>query len=368
MKKSPAHLQETLWMQEALALAQQPWQSPYPNPRVGAVIVKDGVIVGRGYHARAGEKHAEVMALQEAGALAVGATLYCTLEPCAHQGRTDPCVQAVIEAGIKKVVLGMRDPNALVNGLGIAALKEAGLDVVDGLMLSACEALNPGFISLHRRGRPFVSVKIACSLDGKIALKNGQSQWITCEEARRDGHIGRAQADVIMTGVGTVLADDPRLTVRSEEDKGSDPLRQVLRLIVDRSLRTPSKARLFQEPGPLCFVHTKKDMPQLFYPSDTTPISYLEHQGSLQELLVLLGKQGHQWIWVEAGAGLLSTLWKEQLVDEWIVYMAPCFLGGEALSPLHFSLDDLAQVSFGHWDHVEQLGNCVRMRIRQEHC
>jgi diaminohydroxyphosphoribosylaminopyrimidine deaminase/5-amino-6-(5-phosphoribosylamino)uracil reductase len=218
-------------MAQALRLAEKGLDTTSPNPRVGCVIVRDGQVVGTGWHERAGKPHAEVNALRAAGAVARGATVYLTLEPCSHHGRTPPCAEALVEAGVAKVIVAMQDPNPLVAGKGYALLKEAGIEVQAGLMEAEATALNIGFVSRMTRNRPWVRMKIAASLDGKTALNNGASQWITGEAARRDGHRMRARSCAILTGIGTVLADNPELSVRHVETS-----RQPLRVVVDSRL------------------------------------------------------------------------------------------------------------------------------------
>src|SRR5476649_1436335 len=229
------------YMARAFELARRGRFTTTPNPNVGCVIVRDGEIVGEGYHLRAGEPHAEVHALHMAGERAKGATAYVTLEPCSHHGRTPPCVDALIEAGIARVVAAMQDPNTKVAGSGFARLRAAGIEVESGLMQDEARALNCGFVSRMSRGRPWVRTKIAASLDGRTALANGQSQWITGPEARRDGHAWRARACAVLTGIGTVRDDDPQLNVRAVETT-----RQPLKVLVDSRLQVPLSAKLLQ--------------------------------------------------------------------------------------------------------------------------
>ena len=245
------------YMAQALRLAEQGLYTTSPNPRVGCVIVRDGQVIGSGWHERAGQPHAEINALNAAGTAALsvqGATVYLTLEPCSHHGRTPPCVEALIKAGVARVVAAMQDPNPLVAGKGFALLQQAGIETQCGLMEAEANALNPGFVSRMTRKRPWVRMKIAASLDGKTALNNGASQWITGEAARRDGHRFRARSCAILTGIGTVLADDPQLGVRHVETT-----RQPLRVVVDSRLEIPINAKLLRGEGELIFTATDSE-------------------------------------------------------------------------------------------------------------
>lgn len=243
------------WMARALTLARRGLYSVDPNPRVGCVLVREGAIVGEGWHERAGEAHAEVIALAAAGRQARGATVYVTLEPCCHYGRTPPCTEALLQAGVARVAAAMRDPNPQVAGQGLAILREAGVAVDCGLLEAEARALNPGFIQRMTQGRPFVRLKLAMSLDGRTALASGESQWLTGEAARQDVQRLRARSSVILTGIGTVLADDPGLNVRLPEVS-----RQPLRVILDSDLRTPPTARTLQLPGSVLIFTAVADL------------------------------------------------------------------------------------------------------------
>src|SRR6516164_1177579 len=232
-------------MQRALTLAVRGLETTDPNPRVGCVIAQRGRIIGEGWHERAGEPHAEVAALRAAGSQAAGAAVYVTLEPCSHHGRTPPCVEALAAAKVARVVYAAADPNPLVNGRGAAALRAAGIEVEGGLLAEEATELNAGFVRRMLHGRPLIRVKLAMSLDGRTALANGESRWITGEEARRDVHRWGARGSAVLTGIGTVLADDPRLDVRLPQETGGAPRREPLRLVLDTQLRTPLQARLF---------------------------------------------------------------------------------------------------------------------------
>jgi diaminohydroxyphosphoribosylaminopyrimidine deaminase/5-amino-6-(5-phosphoribosylamino)uracil reductase len=237
------------FMARALQLAQRGLYTTTPNPRVGCVVVRDGQVVGEGWHERAGEPHAEVLALRAAADRARGATVYVSLEPCSHHGRTPPCADALIAAGVARVVAAMQDPNPVVAGDGLQRLRAAGIETRDGLLQDEAHELNIGFVSRMQRGRPWLRVKVAASLDGRTALRNGASQWITGEQARRDGHRFRARSCAVMIGIGTLLADDPRLTVRHVQTS-----RQPLRVVVDRNLELPLSAQLLDGGNVLVFA------------------------------------------------------------------------------------------------------------------
>ncbi len=325
-------------MREALALAAHAVGLSEPNPRVGCVIVAvDGAVLGRGHTQEAGGAHAEVMALRDAaahGAEVRGATVVVTLEPCSHHGRTPPCADALIAAGVGRVVIAMRDPNPLVAGRGAARLAAAGIDVVDGPCGDEARALNIGFVSRMERGRPWLRLKTAISLDGRTALDNGASQWITGEAARVDGHAWRKRAGALLTGVGTVLDDDPRLDVRHVHTA-----RQPPRVVVDSRLQTPAGARILAPPG-LVWLYAAID--------DAGRRARLEDQGAditllasshgkvdLAAMLAHLGGRGVNELHVEAGEKLNASLLREGLVDELLVYVAPRLLGqGRALAAL----------------------------------
>lgn len=313
-------------MSRALQLAERGLFGTDPNPRVGCVIARDGRVIAEGWHQRAGEAHAEPRALQALGAEARGATAYVTLEPCSHQGRTPSCATALIEAGIARVVAAGKDPNPEVNGQGIERLRTAGIQVDTGLLAELAEALNPGFFKRMREQRPWVRVKLALSLDGKTALGNGTSQWISGEASRQDVQAWRARSSAVMTGVGTVLADNPSLNVRLE-----GALRQPLRLIVDSHWRTPPDARTLQLPGPTLVAgvgdHAIPDELR------STGVELLPVKADragrvdLPALLAALAERAVNEIQVEAGATLAGALLEQGLVDELLVYQAPIVLG-----------------------------------------
>ncbi|WP_333851064.1 bifunctional diaminohydroxyphosphoribosylaminopyrimidine deaminase/5-amino-6-(5-phosphoribosylamino)uracil reductase RibD [Leclercia sp.] len=331
-------MQDEIYMARALKLAQRGRFTTHPNPNVGCVIVKDGEIVGEGFHYRAGEPHAEVHALRMAGEKARGATAYVTLEPCSHHGRTPPCCDALIAAGVSRVVAAMQDPNPQVAGRGLYRLQQAGIEVSHSLMMSEAERLNKGFLKRMRTGFPYIQLKLGASLDGRTAMASGESQWITSPQARRDVQRLRAQSHAILTSHATVLADDPALTVRWDELNADtqalypqENLRQPLRIVVDRQNRVTPEHRIVQQPGETWFARTQEDARS--WPEGVRSIMVPEHNGhvDLVVLMMLLGKQ-HQInsIWVEAGPTLAGALLQAGLVDELIVYLAPKLLGSDA--------------------------------------
>jgi diaminohydroxyphosphoribosylaminopyrimidine deaminase/5-amino-6-(5-phosphoribosylamino)uracil reductase len=325
-------------MREALALAAHAIGLSDPNPRVGCVFVaSDGSVLGRGHTQEAGGAHAEVMALRDAaarGADVRGATVVVTLEPCSHHGRTPPCADALIEAGVGRVVMAMRDPNPLVAGQGAARLAAAGIEVVDGPCAAKAHDLNVGFVSRMKRGRPWLRLKAAISLDGRTALANGASQWITGEGARSDGHAWRKRAGAVLTGVGTVLDDDPRLDVRLVRTA-----RQPLRVIVDSRLETPPSARIVEPPGAvLLYAAAENGERRRDLEARGVEIAMLASPSGkvdLAAMLADLGRRAINELHVEAGEKLNASLLREGLVDELLVYIAPRLLGsGRGLAAL----------------------------------
>jgi diaminohydroxyphosphoribosylaminopyrimidine deaminase/5-amino-6-(5-phosphoribosylamino)uracil reductase len=315
-------------MARALQLAERGLWTTSPNPRVGCVLVRDGRIVGEGWHERAGEPHAEVHALRIAGELARGATAYVTLEPCSHHGRTPPCAEALIATGVTRVVAAMRDPNPLVAGNGLALLQVAGIETACGLLENEARELNIGFVARMTRGRPWLRLKVAASLDGKTALNNGVSQWITGSEARRDGHRWRARACAILTGIGTVRDDDPQLSVREV-----DTPRQPLRVVVDSKLETPLTAKILHGGKVLvaAAVDDEKRANSLRAVGAEVVVLPNPHgKVELKALLEELGRRGINEVHAEAGFKLNGSLLREGLVDELLLYLAPCLIGHDA--------------------------------------
>lgn len=348
-------------MARALALAERGLFTTTPNPRVGCVIVRDGQVVGEGWHEKAGLAHAEVNALSMAGERARGATVYVTLEPCGHHGRTPPCAIALVTAGVERVVAAMRDPNPVAAGGG-DILRGAGIAFDPGLMEDEARELNPGWISRVVRGRPWVRIKTAATLDGRTALANGKSQWITGPEARVDGHRWRARACAIATGSGTVRADDPRLTVRDI----STP-RQPLRVVVDSRLNTPPTAALL-DGGALIFTasddgHLRDALNRRGAEIVRTPDP--DGKVDLAAMLAELGRRGINELHVEGGSRLNGALTVAGLVDEFLVYLAPSFLGDSAQGMLVLPpLADLGERRRLRFLNVERLGEDLRIVAR----
>jgi diaminohydroxyphosphoribosylaminopyrimidine deaminase/5-amino-6-(5-phosphoribosylamino)uracil reductase len=316
------------FMARALRLAEHGLFSTAPNPRVGCVIVKDGLVVGEGWHHRAGEAHAEINALQAAGEAAGGATAYVTLEPCSHHGRTPPCAEALIAAKVGRVVAAMQDPNPQVAGEGLAQIRQAGIRVECGLLASEAQELNIGFVARMTRGRPWLRMKMAASLDGKTALQNGVSQWITGPAARQDGHRWRARACAILTGIGTVRDDDPQLNVRDV-----DTSRQPLKVVVDSRLELSLDALVLRDGNVLVAAAV----------DDAARVAALRQLGAdvvllpgpgdkvdLPALMVELGRRGINEVHAEAGFKLNGSLLQAGLVDELLLYLAPCLIGDAA--------------------------------------
>jgi len=308
-------------MRRALELAEKGLYSTTPNPRVGSVIAKDEKFVAEGWHERAGGPHAEVVALDKAGSAASGATVYVNLEPCNHHGRTPPCVDALKKARVKRVVAAMRDPNPKA-AHGGDALRVDGIQFEHGLMENEARELNIGFVSRMTRGRPWVRLKVAATLDGRTALSNGKSQWITGAEARRDGHRWRARACAVLTGIGTVRADDPRLTVREVETP-----RQPLRVIVDSRIETPAHARILEGGGVLIFSGKTGTAPR---GAELVTLPNPEQKVDLPRMLEELARRGVNELHVEAGVRLNGSLVREGCVDEFLLYLNPSFLGDAA--------------------------------------
>lgn len=337
-------------MARAMQLARQGWYTARPNPRVGCVIAVGGDVVGEGYHHRAGEPHAEVNALRDAGDRARGAIAYVTLEPCNHQGRTGPCAQALIEAGIGEVVYAMADPHQAASG-GLDTLRSAGIKVRGPLLEAEARQLNPGFIKRCATGLPRVTVKLAMSLDGRTAMASGESQWITGPAARRDVQLMRAASDAVITGVGTVLRDDPAMTVRApllERPDGEEIARhQPLRVIVDSQLRTPASAQILQLPGPVLIATNRVDPAQNYSAALQSPeILTFTASGEgvdLEALLRELARRECSEVLVEAGSQLCGAFMAAGLVDQLVVYMAPKLMGSNAMPLLTLPLDAMGQ-------------------------
>ena len=326
-----------LFMARALDLARAAGlYSAHPNPRVGCVLVNDGTVVGTGGHRRVGEAHAEAMALAQAGDRADGADCYVTLEPCAHDGHTPPCDQALIRAGVRRVFVAMADPDPRVRGQGIDHMRQAGMTVSVGLLEEQARRLNPGYIRRQTEGMPWLRCKLAMSLDGRTALANGDSRWITSAAARADGHRWRAMSSAVMTGIGTVLADNPLLTARNEDCPRHG--REPVRVILDRQLRFPSKPRLLESDGPVlvcCLPQAldKKNDPSQPPALRVIPIEVDDDDDQAFVRAVMHYLADHEQIneiLLEAGPVLSGAFFRAGLIDELILYMAPCFLGAAA--------------------------------------
>ena len=357
-------------MQRALTLAARGLETTDPNPRVGCVIARSGRIVGEGWHERAGESHAEARALRAAGDQAAGATAYVTLEPCNHQGRTPPCVAALTAARIARVVYAIADPNPLVNGQGAHALRLAGVEVEAGLNAAEARELNVGFIKRMQQGRPWMRLKLAMSLDGRTALANGESQWITSEAAREDVQRWRARSSAVVTGVGTVLADDPRLNVRLPTEDGHER-RQPLILVLDSRLRTPPAARLFDGGGEVLILTGDSRL-------DEARLGTLTARGARIESLPLvdgwlslaavadrLGELEANEVLIEAGPTLAGELLRQGLVDELLLYVAPKLLGptGRPLIAMP-ELTTLEEAPALTLFDTQRIGEDLRLRLR----
>lgn len=367
---SQFNLKDAEFMQLALDLAKQGEFTAAPNPAVGCVLVKDGQIIGKGFHAKAGEPHAEVMALREAGENARGATAYVTLEPCAHYGRTPPCAKGLVDACVRSVIAAMCDPNPLVAGKGLGILADAGIESAVGLLKENAEELNKGFLKRMRTGRPFVQLKLAMSIDGKTAMANGESKWITGAQARADVQQYRAKASAILSTSQTVLADNPSLNVRWAElpqevqaRYAEQHLRQPVRVILDSAHKVRSDFNLFLTDSPVWLIG--KDKFQLNgFPASMEYLQLIPNQGEshLQTLMTELGRRQINTLWVEAGATLAGALIAENLVDELIIYMAPKLLGDQARDLCHLpNLTKLADAPLWELQLCEPVGNDLKL-------
>ena len=321
---------DTEYMQRALRLAERGLYTTDPNPRVGCVIVRDDAIIGEGWHRRAGEPHAEILALSQAGERAAGATVYVTLEPCSHHGKTPPCADALLDAGIARVIAATGDPNPEVAGNGFKRLKKGGVEVHAGLLEQAANAINPGFIKRMESGRPYIRLKLAMSLDGRTAMASGESHWITGEAARADVQRLRARSSVIMTGIDTVLHDDPSLNVRmTAQQLGIDgEVRQPHRVVLDSRLRFPPGARMLSLEGKTTVLTTRDHSSEL--PCEVVRLDQSDGRLDLHSVMDWLAGQQANEVHVEAGASLCGALLERKLVDEIVVYIAPHIMGSDA--------------------------------------
>lgn len=356
------------FMQQALDLAEAGLYTSMPNPRVGCVIVKDGKVVGRGAHLRAGTPHAEIHALREAGEAAKGAEVYVTLEPCSHHGRTPPCADALVDAGVKRVIAAMQDPNPKVAGSGLEGLRSQGIEVSCGLLEAEARALNPGFIKRMTEGRPFVRSKIAASLDGRTALANGVSQWITGEQARDDVHRWRARSCAIMTGIGTVLLDDPQMNIRRTDLLEAKSGKQPLRVVVDSQLRISPNARILQGGNTLVAYAEDSEGRLASLKAAGADLVCLPGQHGKVDLLKLLQHLATleiNEVLVEGGSGLNGALQQDDLIDEYLFYYAPVLLGSEAQGMFALpSMTEMAQRAELQIISVDKVGEDIRLRAR----
>ena len=352
-------------MARALQLAVRGRYTAHPNPLVGCVIVRGEEVVGEGWHERTGEPHAEVNALRAAGDKAAGSTVYVTLEPCAHHGRTPPCAEALVAAGVGRVVAAMEDPFGDVAGRGLQRLREAGITVEAGLMQDAAEELNAGFVSRVRRGRPRVRLKVAASLDGATAMDSGESQWITGPAARRDVQRLRAASGAVMTGIGTVLADDPSLNVRDDSiaTAGAQPLRVVL----DSRLRMPADAAMLRLPGTTLVCCTPGHAAAELEQAGAEVCEFHEHGDGVNvfEVLAALAEREINDVLVEAGPRLAGYLIEKRLVDELVIYLAPHIMGSETLgmfaTPHWLTLADRQSLELAD---IRRVGSDIRITAR----
>jgi diaminohydroxyphosphoribosylaminopyrimidine deaminase / 5-amino-6-(5-phosphoribosylamino)uracil reductase len=357
--------QDIEWMTRALRLAARGLYTTTPNPRVGCVIVKHGQVVGEGAHLKAGEPHAEVHALQAAGDLARDATAYVTLEPCSHFGRTPPCADALVKAGVNRVVVAMQDPNPLVSGKGIERLRAQNIAVTVGVCEAQARALNPGFILRMTQQRPYVRLKVAASLDGRTALLNGVSQWITSADARKDVHHWRAQSCVIVTGIGSILQDNSALTVRDVPTS-----RQPLRVIVDSQLRIPVDAKVLEH-GQAMIAYAQGDASKLevlqVMGIRTLHIPNAQGQVDIAALMQALTALPCNEVLIEAGATLNGAFMQVGLVDELLLYYAPKLMGSNARGM--FALPEMAHMTDAHPLHIldiRQFGQDIRVQAKLE--
>lgn len=360
---------DAIYMARALELARFGRFTTSPNPNVGCVLVRNNEVVGEGFHFRAGEPHAEVHALSMAGDKARGATAYVTLEPCSHQGRTPPCAEALIKAGVKRVVAAMQDPNPQVAGRGLFLLQQAGIEVEHGLMMAEAEAINHGFFKRMRTGFPYLQLKLAASLDGKTAMASGESQWITSDASRADVQTFRAQSSAILSTSATILADNPSLNVRWAEldeqirqNYSEADLRQPLRIILDAHHRITPDLRLFSLVGDILLVRTQTS--DVLWPENVEQLIIPEHNGGIDlvVLMLLLGRRQINTIWTEAGPTMAGALLQAGLVDELILYMAPKLLGDDALGLCKLpSVGTLSQVPTFKLADVQQVGDDLRL-------
>lgn len=359
---------DLIYMAEAIRLARKGLYTTGTNPRVGCVLVRDNKVIGCGYHIRTGEGHAEVNALADArnnGEDVAGATAYVTLEPCSHTGRTPPCSQTLIDAGITRVVGAMTDPNPQVAGRGFGMLRNAGIDVTDSCMSHEAAQLNPGFIKRMSTGMPYVRIKTAASLDGRTAMQSGESKWITGPEARADVQKLRARSCAVLFGADSVLIDNPSMTVREVTDYPEEPVRQPLRVLIDGRNRVSPDAQIFSSAGDLLIAGTEDKTPS----ACNDQVSYWRSpetesgKTDLKALLRHLADQGINEVLVETGAELAGAFIQQQLADEIVLYTAPTLLGSNARPLFELPFDNMDQQIRWTWSDVRMTGNDLRMTL-----
>ncbi|MCY4563266.1 MAG: bifunctional diaminohydroxyphosphoribosylaminopyrimidine deaminase/5-amino-6-(5-phosphoribosylamino)uracil reductase RibD [Gammaproteobacteria bacterium] len=350
------------YLREAVSLAERGLFTTTPNPRVGCVIVRHGRVLGRGWHAWCGEAHAEINAIRDAGGDVAGATVYVSLEPCTVDGRTPPCVEALISAGVQRVVAGAPDPDPRVNGSGFERLCAAGIETENANLAGALR-LNAGHRQRIAHGRPLIRIKMAASLDGRTAMASGESQWITGAAARRDVQYWRARSCAVVTGIGTVLADDPRLNVRDGSYAVDGRLRPPLRVIADSRMRTPPHARLFAEDGPVLIAHAGS--PDLEH-GNAESVKCGDGRVNLRELVGLLADRPCNEVLVEAGPTLAGAMMEEKLWDELVLYLAPRLLGKTARPLIDREIERLGDAVSGRIEECVQVGEDLRLRLARE--
>jgi len=360
-----ATISDNFFMSKAIQLAAKGLYTTQPNPRVGCVIVLDNKVVGEGYHQKAGEPHAEIHALKQAGKNAKGATAYVSLEPCSHQGKTPPCADALINAGINRVVCAMQDPNPLVAGKGLKRLEQAGIKTLSGLMQAEAEKLNVGFIKRMQTGLPYVRVKLAMSVDGRTAMASGESKWITAEHARTDVQKLRARSSVVLTGSGTVLADNPSMNMRlsaKELDVAVD-VHQPLRAIIDSGLKVSTDSKIFKQSGETIVFSTKQA-------EHVITVAEKDKRVDLHSVMKYLAEniQANE-VHVEAGSELCGALLSQQLVDEIVVYIAPHIMGDSAKGLFHLpELQKMYQRIDLEIEDIRAIGKDWRITARPGYC
>jgi len=369
--------QDTAYMAEAIQLAWKGLYTTEPNPRVGCILVKNGKVVGRGWHQKAGEGHAEVNAIKNAGSQAKGSTAYVTLEPCSHFGKTPPCANALIQAGVIRVVSAMKDPNPEVSGSGFGLLQKAGVQVESGLLESQAQALNLGFIKRMNTERPFVRIKMAMSVDGRTAMASGESQWITGPAAREDVQRLRARSSAVISGIGTIICDDAALTVRASElglDHADEiAKRQPLRVVLDSDAQISGRAKLFASQGPILLVVSSdarvsevisqySNVSVFRLPADTK--GRVENN-SIELVLAELARRGCNEVLVEAGASLAGSFIRENCWDELVLYIAPKLMGSSARPLANFPMEFMSEAKSLQLKDMRVVGDDIRLTYHQ---